>query len=1015
MNDHQSPAKKMLYKLKNKYFTSGKTKKASERRSIMLKPNDSDNTSEIKTPMRKTTVTNVLDTTSMIPLRQPTMSLFDGRKGRKQHTVGAPFNFSKKGKSKKPDELPITIHTEVESWWSKFSEKMEKYLHSGPFAIFTTFVIIVELFVEDFRVIFFPKETDIYVDHYIFASALFFVVEMLASCFFVKNYLFSFFNFVDILSTASLSPYFSIYLDEHFHHQEYTYENTDGNILTMFFKNTHITKASKASLAGTRLSRIYSIFKVLRVFSLGRIYKHNLDALVKKNEEIIIKHKNKQKIKTQRRKSVQIHSLEDRLKFFKQVHQVLNIPESAGGQADGGKRGDPGSSNKDISSNINPVIIKNFYEYAVKNEIKRESEKKDSIVRRRMDVMLKEESGYEDPINTVYEEGFGTNAIINEILKDGDFKSRHSGTNFCKCQNQSPLNTIVSATNDNHILIKIEKKEEVCKECGMPKLKNQLMESVKTFVDNDDEEDREEDIKEIENVVNDSQMNKSKEINSPKRKDSAFKFLNKFNISPIRKPNLRKFKTYDEKQIPQPEIKEIEPLDKIDLRVQKEADNKVNEKEEDYTMKFFNDFKNPNGEHGTKLSISISKAFTMRVVLIVLFVLFLDPFVSLDNYTTSSDLYSYQLDVLANYLATNNIDAVLSSINKITTDEQFMEDNDFELIELGFTDINIRNDYNLTDLFPVDMIYRNETVYNNTRMLDRVYINNPYFYLIYNNIHFNDLIAIFNMMKILFIAGCLWLFSFIFVYDVNNVVIVPLEELFDVMRNRKIENESLYYNVDKAIEDDMKRYTHLYEDILSIERFFRQMSYLIVKVIGIRFYDFFRPRLVEDDNDAAVKKASRTTYDLKGYIMVIKISNFNGIITKLGEDSVPLISKIVGIIDLAVFENYGEILKINHDTIIVFFDRSYLENLEGGGGGSCLLNFKQKSQNIKTYLANSSLLSAIHIISRVKTLITDYQGIDMNISLHKGKINSFLVNTDSMIDMCIYSKNLKKVLQNLVI
>jgi hypothetical protein len=786
------------------------------------------------------------------------------------------------------------------------------------------------------------------------------------------------------------------------------YENTDGNILTMFFKNTHITKASKASLAGTRLSRIYSIFKVLRVFSLGRIYKHNLDALVKKNEEIIIKHKNKHKT-SQRRKSVQIHSLEDKIKFFKQIHQVLNIPSNIHVEENNGQ---------DVTSNINPFIIKNFYEYALTNEIKRENQKKGSIVNQHAEFLDEEsklerieEKPFEDPL--VFE-ALGTNTIINDILKDGNFAdilraASRKETNVCRCQ--SMANTIVS---NNTV-----KNEEVCRGCGMLKLKNKLMDSVNTFVDNDsiEEEKLEEDIKieneKVENALaedngseNPSKSNNhSGSIKVKGRRNSAFKFLNKFNIkiSPVR-PRFKKSGTYDQKTLPKlvdiPEPRDLQLAPDVKLQVTPA------EKPENYTMKFFKDFENPNGEHGTKLSISISKIFTMRVVLIVLLVLFLDPFVSLDNYMTLADQYSFQVDVLANYLATNNIDFLLSKIDTMINDEKFADDNDFELIELGFSDSYIREVYNLTSLFPTDMIFRNETVYNHTRAVDRIYIDNDYLYLIYNNVYYNDLNAIFNMMKILFIAACLWLFSFIFVFDVNNVVIVPLEELFGVMKTNKIQNESLYYDVDKAIEDDMKQYTHLYEDILSIERFFRLMSYTIVKVIGIRFYDFFRQSLVEDSEE---NKRAGMIYNLKGYIMAIRISNFSNIISRLGENSVPLLSKIIGIIDLAVFENYGEILRINSDVIIVFFDRSYLENLNNTG----VANFKQKSQNVKSYLANSALLSAIHIISRVRTLIPD--PVELNISLHKGKINTFLVNTDNMIDFCVYSKNLKKTLLNLVI
>jgi ribosomal protein L31E len=1094
MKEYDTPAKRMLYKLKNKYFTGNKAKKANERLSISINKLDKLENDSILNDQAKIDKINEnyskateLDKTTA-PLRHTSLRTVNNlnhlnhfeRNDRRQKTVGILKNFlSKRKKSSIRIDPEIAPNIAYEkSRWTKLSEKMEKFIHSGLFAFISTAIIVLELFIEDFKVLFLLKEADIYVDFYMLVAAGFFFCEMILSCIFVRNYMFSFFFFVDILSTVSLSPYLSILYEDHEHPQEFTYEST-GSILTTFYRNTHITKASKASLAGTKLSRIYSIFKVLRVFSLGRIYKHNLDTLMKKNEEIIITHKkNKKQIVTQRRKSVQIKSLEDKIKFFKQVHQVLNIPNASPDKVNN-------QLSQEVPSNINPLIIKNFYEYALKNEIKRDPQLAEgsgyrgtlieNVSHFDIDVPVKKPSnrpsGIPDPL-LFNEEEMGNNTIVRSIFKDpnddGFINSPTSHnltrqTNFCKCEiemksklnegdGENDISININLVNNSNVNINKESSEK-CKQCGKLKLgKENLMESINTYLQIDgsgeemDEQNKhnigedktsennidliklekeEEEIEEVDELSNCEVAVNNSTLNAKAKRDSAFSFLNKFNISPVRsKKKLSKFKTTcirpnraytikdDDITTNINEMKPSNSLTEITKSIVNGSRGSKQTQDDHYTMKFFEDF-HSEVNNNTKLAISTSKVITMRVVLIVLIIMFLDPFINIDNYTNTEDSYSFQADLMANYLATNKIDRLLFNLDKIINNDSFKADNDFELIEVGFSDSLAREAYNITEIFQSDLIFKNETLYNNTRTADRVYVDNPYFYIVYSIQYTNELTSILSIIRIFFIAACLWLFSFFFVFDVNNLVIIPLEELFNVMKTKKIENESLYYDVDKAIEADFKQYTNVYEDILCIEKFFRIMSCLVVKVIGIRYYDFFRPRIVADI-DLNLNK--ETNLNLKGYILVCRIANFNHLINKLGEEICPLLSKIIGIIDLTVFENYGEIMKINCDTIIVFFDRTYLENLkdEKVTGTGSKINFKVKVERVKKLLANLCLLSAIHIISRVKFLIKTPEMIDLNISLHKGKLHSFLINTNNKVDICIYSKNLRKVLNNLV-
>ncbi len=62
---------------------------------------------------------------------------------------------------------------------------------------------------------------------------------------------------------------------------------------------------------------------------------------------------------------------------------------------------------------------------------------------------------------------------------------------------------------------------------------------------------------------------------------------------------------------------------------------------------------------------------------------------------------------------------------------------------------------------------------------------------------------------------------------------IPLEDLFNTIKSRKIYTESICYEVDDIVEHQKSSFNQLYEEeIFEFENFFRNMSHMLIKVLG---------------------------------------------------------------------------------------------------------------------------------------------------------------------------------------
>lgn len=83
-------------------------------------------------------------------------------------------------------------------------KKYERYLDNIYFNLFITLITIYALFGSDIQAVFFTLEADVTFDSMTLVSFLIFIIEIILSFAFRKDYRFAFFFWLDIISTCSL-------------------------------------------------------------------------------------------------------------------------------------------------------------------------------------------------------------------------------------------------------------------------------------------------------------------------------------------------------------------------------------------------------------------------------------------------------------------------------------------------------------------------------------------------------------------------------------------------------------------------------------------------------------------------------------------------------------------------------------------------------------------------------------------------------------------------------------------
>ena len=133
--------------------------------------------------------------------------------------------------------------------------KIRYLLERIPFQIFITVLTICSLFMEDLRSIFIEQKQDLIIDvvNIFFLSAFFIEIMMSLT---VESYAFSFFFYLDVISTVSICMDITLVTDLIY--------DRGGNSQQLHLLITQ----SKASRAAARAVRIMKIFRLARVVKL---------------------------------------------------------------------------------------------------------------------------------------------------------------------------------------------------------------------------------------------------------------------------------------------------------------------------------------------------------------------------------------------------------------------------------------------------------------------------------------------------------------------------------------------------------------------------------------------------------------------------------------------------------------------------------------------------------------------------------------------------------------------------
>lgn len=167
-----------------------------------------------------------------------------------------------------PLDMTIQPHEELED---DSEEKIKKFISDAlDHVIYTIFICIVTLYAllgDDIRVCIFGKGADIYFYIITIFCFVIFIIEFLLTCYSKSDFMFSFFFFLDIISTLSLLFDIGWITDLIFS------TNSSDEAGTSSQNAAQLAKAAQASKIGTRAARVIRIVRLIRLIRIIKLYK----------------------------------------------------------------------------------------------------------------------------------------------------------------------------------------------------------------------------------------------------------------------------------------------------------------------------------------------------------------------------------------------------------------------------------------------------------------------------------------------------------------------------------------------------------------------------------------------------------------------------------------------------------------------------------------------------------------------------------------------------------------------
>lgn len=171
-------------------------------------------------------------------------------------------------------QLPVTTKQKVHVIFiQKF---IQVFLEHWAWSLLMLVITVFALFGDDFRVAVTNKSADNGFSGAMITCLVLFSFEIILSCIIKPDYRFSFFFYLDILSTISLI--FDI---------NWIWNAIQSNGGSSFVQSAQIARASRASRAGTRAARIIRIIRVIRLIRIVKLYKLAQEKLKQKDAHLL--------------------------------------------------------------------------------------------------------------------------------------------------------------------------------------------------------------------------------------------------------------------------------------------------------------------------------------------------------------------------------------------------------------------------------------------------------------------------------------------------------------------------------------------------------------------------------------------------------------------------------------------------------------------------------------------------------------------------------------------------------
>jgi len=395
---------------------------------------------------------------------------------------------------------------------------------------------------------------------------------------------------------------------------------------------------------------------------------------------------------------------------------------------------------------------------------------------------------------------------------------------------------------------------------------------------------------------------------------------------------------------------------KIHSHEVKSAADKLTPNCKEFTINFFKNQEVEDNSIYPKISSIISKLTTIRIVFIILILVLVFNIFVVELFTDKSYAVEFELDVLETYLKTGQVDYFKKILhNFIERKEMFNTTDNKEVIEFGFVNykkmcsFNLCNEeheikeyhYSTDNTTNYTIVYHDDHLAHEIRHYDKLLFKSrdQVLYAILNFFPEHKYIYIFHLCSYIFSFLMLFVFSLYTLFDISKYIIKPINTVYKKIIDLTVNIENLYIKEEKDkiilenqelnkkdgnLKDskDKDNEDQIYQEFSLLEQSIKKFSIEIVRLTGYKTFSYLISKLFKPN-----KLSEKNPYlKYKSVIMVIRLSFFEDLVIK-DKNYINIISKIIEIIDLTIFEHFGVVIQQNKDEILVTWEEN--RELEG--------------------------------------------------------------------------------------